>query len=90
MSVTIDLAPETERRLREKAAKAGQTIEDHLRQLAEESAGSARGASEPSTGPADRTPEERVAEWLAWVASHRDQTLVADDSRESIYAGRGE
>ena len=35
-----------------------------------------------------------LAEWVAafndWVDSNRDVKAVADDSRESIYAGRGE
>jgi hypothetical protein len=41
--------------------------------------------------PADeKTPQQRVAELLAWADSHSHITAVADDSRESIYEGRGE
>jgi hypothetical protein len=92
MSVTIHLAPEIERRLREKAALNGQSLEDYLRRLAEESA---RPESSPGELPAEGSPrplsaEEWVAEFRAWAASHPTRTTVADDSRESIYAGRGE
>jgi hypothetical protein len=90
MSVIVNLAPDTERRLREKAAQKGQTIEQYLGQLAEESAASPAVGQEPSPARSDKTPEEWVAEWLAWVASHRPGPVIADDSRESIYEGRGE
>ena len=72
------------------AALRGQTIEQYLRQLAEESTASSPVTREPSLSPSDMTPQERAAAWRAWVASHRNQTQVADDSRESIYAGHGE
>ncbi|HET6883728.1 MAG TPA: hypothetical protein VFI31_26475 [Pirellulales bacterium] len=39
---------------------------------------------------ATRTPEEKVAAWREWVASHASNPYVADDSRESIYGDRGE
>ncbi len=86
MSVTIDLAPETERRLQQKAAEKGQTIEEYLKQLAEASAGELPAANQ-ITPPPDMTPEERVAAFRAWVASHRPGTGIVDDSRESIYEG---
>lgn len=33
---------------------------------------------------------ERSAAWRAWAASHRPLSQPVDDSRESIYEGRGE
>jgi hypothetical protein len=90
MSVIVNLAPDTERKLREVAAHRGLTIEEYLGQLAAESAASTPAAPKPSPTPSEQTPEQRVAAWRAWVASHRNQTRVADDSRESIYEGRGE
>jgi hypothetical protein len=36
------------------------------------------------------TPEEWIKEHTAWVNSHPPVTTFVDDSRESIYAGRGE
>jgi hypothetical protein len=34
--------------------------------------------------------EERRKAFEAWIEMHRDITAIADDSRESIYEGRGE
>ena len=62
------------RRLREKAARQGQTLEAYLEQLALDSAGDAA-----------TTPAEWVAAWRAWAAGHYSFPGVADDSRESIY-----
>ncbi len=36
------------------------------------------------------TLEEWSHELRAWAASHPASDVIADDSRESIYAGRGE
>lgn len=38
----------------------------------------------------EKTPEQKVAEFLAWANSHSHITAIADDSRESIYEGCGE
>jgi hypothetical protein len=35
--------------------------------------------------PELKTPEERVAAFQQWVESHADVTVIADDSRDSIY-----
>ncbi|HZZ77494.1 MAG TPA: hypothetical protein VFE62_03185 [Gemmataceae bacterium] len=45
---------------------------------------------EPKSAAADKTPEQRLAEGIAFVADHDHLTAVADDSRESIYEGCGE
>ena len=81
MTVTLNLPADTERRLREKAARSGQTLEGYLEALAREAAGPA-----PATLPA----EEWATQFRAWVASPRPLPAPADDSRESIYEGRGE
>lgn len=36
------------------------------------------------------TPEEWVKAFREWAASHPALPVIADDSRESIYEGRGE
>jgi hypothetical protein len=82
MTVTLHLQPETEQKLRDKAARAGQTLEAYLEQLAAASVG--------SSGAAHLSAEEWIAEFRAWVASHKPLATLADDSRESIYEGRGE
>ncbi len=43
----------------------------------------------PSTAPA-LSPEEWIREFRSWVDSHKPLPYVADDDRDSIYAGRGE
>lgn len=43
----------------------------------------------PSTG-STLSAEEWVKEWRAWAESHKPLPYVADDDRDSIYAGRGE
>jgi hypothetical protein len=81
MSVTLDLPPETERTLRAKAAQSGQTLEEYLEALA---------SAAISTRPAALSADDWVVQFRAWVASHERLPVLADDSRESIYEGRGE
>jgi hypothetical protein len=88
MTVTIELPPETEAKLREQAASQGAKLEEYLSELAQHWA-SGNGTS-PKSPPPEKTPEQRIAEWRAFMASHDHITAVADDSRESIYAGCGE
>lgn len=83
MNVSIHLSEETAGRLRETAARRGQTLEAYVEWLAAVSAGSSSGP------PSDQTAEEWVAAWRAWVDSHASNPHVADDSRESIYGDRG-
>lgn len=45
---------------------------------------------EPGELAAEAGPEGQAAAWREWAASHRPIPVIADDSRESIYAGRGE
>jgi hypothetical protein len=40
--------------------------------------------------PVGETPEEWVRRFTAWVDSHPKRPIEFDDSRESIYGGRGE
>jgi hypothetical protein len=89
MTVTIDLPPETEVRLRQQAAAKGTKLEDFLSQLAQQWAFDGVSPATSESGQ-EKTPQQRVAEFLAWANSHSDITAVADDSRESIYEGRGE
>jgi hypothetical protein len=57
MAVTLNLPPETEKYLREKAARSGQTLEDYLCWLAERDTQSANGSAKTAT--ADQvSPEE--------------------------------
>ncbi len=89
MTLHVPLSEEAEARLRECAAAEGkdvptivaEAIEEKLRILEEEAADRQR---------RPRTTEEWVAEFRRWVASHKPVGHFVDDSRESIYEGRGE
>jgi plasmid stability protein len=83
MSIMLQLPPEIEQALREKAARLGQSLEAYLEQVAEREA---QGEEREPPHSADQW----VAELRAWAASHRPLETVVDDSRESIYEGRGE
>jgi hypothetical protein len=90
MSIIMDLSPETERVLTEKAARSGQTLETYLRRLAEREAGLAPEPAAAEPGARELPHEQWSAAWRAWAAGFLARSTVADDSRESIYAGRGE
>ena len=84
MTLTLSFPPEVEARLRERAASAGKDVESIVREAVEEKL-----AATP-TQPQRRTHEQWIAELRAWAASHKPVNHFVDDSRESIYAGRGE
>lgn len=85
MSITINLPVEAEQKLREAAARRGQSLEAYLEWVAATSV-----AANGSGPPPERTSEEKVAAWREWVASHALNPHMADDSRESMYGDRGE
>jgi hypothetical protein len=93
MAVTLDLPPAIEQQLKERAARLGQTLEEYLRGLAL-GAIATPGSDVPGsalTYPAGfSSPEERSKAIHAWADSHPHVDHSVDDSRESIYAGRGE
>jgi hypothetical protein len=88
MSVIIPFPPEIEAKLRESAAAAGKDVGTFVREAVEEKLG--LGA------PAQKSPDEWSAEFGAWMrdvatrASAYPEGFVVDDSRQSIYEGRGE
>jgi hypothetical protein len=87
MSIILQLPPAIERVLREKAARNGQTLESYLQQLAERDAGLANGSAAEAVAM-ELTAAQWSAAWRAWAAGFPTLATVADDSRESIYAGR--
>jgi hypothetical protein len=90
MKVVLQLPPATERVLKEKAARSGQTLETYLQHLAEREAGLGNGPTAAEDGAGEWTPEQWSAAWRAWAAGFPTRPTEADDSRESIYVGRGE
>jgi hypothetical protein len=91
-SVTIQLPLEIEQQLREVASQSGKSLEVYLQELAERAAMERRanGVSTPSTSVVDLPLEQWLAEWRAFIGRSRKYPVIADDSRESIYEGRGE
>jgi hypothetical protein len=90
-TVTLQLTANTDARLRILAGQAGKTLEAYLAELTEIAIRQANGSLvEPTPSLWEHSPEERVAAWQAWVDRHPALATVADDSRESIYAGRDE
>jgi hypothetical protein len=86
MTLTLNLAPEIERRLRERAAESGQPLEGYVQQLIEREAGDS-GTLTPPREQAPLTLEEfdrlldEVSEGLPPLPP-----LPADFSRADIYA----
>jgi hypothetical protein len=76
-------------RLAEHARRAGKTINDLLNDMLDE-----RECMIPQkverTKAGDVTGDEWARALRAWAASHPVGAVLADDSRESIYEGRGE
>lgn len=81
MTLTIQLTPETEVRLREWANLTGKNPEALALQALDEKL-----AAESIPLPHDAS----AAEFERWFAAHpASQTSALDDSREGIYEGRG-
>jgi len=85
MAVSVHLPPETEKKLREHARASGKDVNDIVAQAVEEKL-----ASSTSKDNGDLPATEWSRQWRAWAASHRTLDHIADDSRESVYNGRGE
>jgi plasmid stability protein len=84
MSVSIDLPADVESALRGRAAAAGTDLSTFIRQVVTESL-------EDDETPATPTLPTDFAHRLdAWIRLHPVHDHAIDDSRESIYAGRGE
>ena len=89
MTVLINLPAQTEKLLKEKAARASQTLEAYLEGLAEREATATIG-TQPSSSPL--SAEQWSTQWRDWANQDRQLPggIVIDDSRESIYAQRSE
>ena len=84
MNLILHLTPEIEAKLRQQAAATGQALEDIALQAIEEQ------LVESEQPVSQVAAEQWVANLRAWAASHSPLPIEADDSRESIYSGRGE
>jgi hypothetical protein len=86
MTLDIRFSPETEAKLKQRAQETGKNVEQIIQE-----------AVEAKLHDGKRIPESTLSkeQWLRtfqeWVSSHPVRPGIhLDDSRESIYAGRGE
>ena len=92
MTVTLTLLPETEAKLRERAAASGKDVSTLVREAVEEKLS----AVDAGISATDMPYMRWLAEFGAWMdavakrASMYPPGYVANDSRETIYEGRGE
>jgi hypothetical protein len=94
MTVTLDLPPAVEQRLTERASQRGQSLTQYLVWLAAREAAESEPTAAPpppiAYPPEFASPEEWSKAFREWVSSHPTVSHFVDDSRESIYEGRGE
>jgi hypothetical protein len=90
MAVTLELPAAIEQQLKERAERLGQTLEEFLRGLALSAIAAPLPGSVLTYPAGFSSPEERSRAIHAWADSHPRVDHYVDDSRESIYAGRGE
>lgn len=86
MTLSFSLSAEAEARLRERARASGLTPDDFARRVVEQAVASPTNGSHANGEPASK----RVAKLHEWAGSLKSTGLPVDDSRESIYSGRGE
>jgi hypothetical protein len=84
MTLTLSFPPEIEKKLLERAAATGKDLASVIREAVEEKLISSSGAG------ALKTTQQWEAEFNAWVSGRKVISHFVDDSRESIYSGRGE
>ena len=85
MTVHISLPPDMEVRLQQRAQAAGKDVPTWVREAVEEKL-----ATESSETQAVRTSQQWEAEFDVWIANHKPVSHFVDDSRDSIYADRGQ
>ena len=85
MTLRIDLPPETEAKLRQRAAASGKDVTAFVRETIEEKL-----ADDQDNGSAPGGLRQGSDEWFVrlsdWVASHPRRPFLADDSRDAIYS----
>lgn len=86
MTIRIDLAPQLEQWLREQAAAAGVDPTRYVLLLLEQHATPAMNQDERQAVPS----QSWKTEFDSWLAGVEQVDSFIDDSRDSIYAGRGE
>jgi hypothetical protein len=86
VAITLQVPDSVERKLHARAAEQGRDPASVAVEIIEKEL-----EKSPATGGNERlTGDAWLREFDAWVKSHRKIDVVLDDSRESIYEGRGE
>jgi hypothetical protein len=96
MAVILSLPPEIEQKLRERAARAGQSVERYIQQLVETDVLSTNGEQpaprspvQPFDVPSSRSPEERLAtvrrEFEKSGMSDEELASLVEEIREEIW-----
>jgi hypothetical protein len=85
MSITISLAPETEEKLRQRAAESGQTVDSYLRQIVERELLGTNGGPAGSTlpRPTGLPSDEALAPFRKEVA----ESGMTDDELFEFFEG---
>lgn len=89
MTLHIPLSIEAEARLREYAEASGKPVSEVIAEAIEEKLAVIEDESGDRAGR-PRSKEQWLREFREWVDSHPPVSHFVDDSRESIYEGRGE
>jgi hypothetical protein len=83
MTIKLSFSASTEAKLKEQAAASGRDVAEYVTDIVET-------AIETEIENGKLTPDQRAAQWRKWAESHPKVEHFVDDSRESIYDGRGE
>lgn len=85
MNISIPITDQVEAVLRRKAAECGEELGEYVHRLVLEEA-----EEEWPTPPSNETTEIFMQRLQSMIQRHAVRCGHVDDSRESIYAGRGE
>lgn len=89
-ALLLYLPAELTSRLRVAASDAGKSLEQFLLDVADRACPTSPARPTCQAPLWERPVEEQIAAWEKWCDSHTPVSHFVDDSRESIYAGRGE
>lgn len=92
MTVTIELKPETEKRLAKEADKKGMPIETFIEVFIEDNLEETEISEQEKSFSETATTDEWLAEFHKWIDSHKDKNYpsIPDEAlrRENMYEDR--
>ena len=91
MTLNISLSPKSEAKLKERAAATGEPVEAVASRMLEQAVEQSNGAAAvPGPSLSRAEAERRLANLREWATMREPSSGHVDDSRDSIYEGRGE